>query len=80
MNVTTGLFANMGTALLVLAATPLGVPVSTTHISAGSLIGVRFADSAPPLAQDALRTILLAWFVTLPFALIAAAIVAVFVL
>ena len=66
MTPTTGLLANLGTALLVLGATPLGLPVSTTHVAAGSIIGVRVADHAPPRARDALRTILLAWFVTLP--------------
>lgn len=68
MTPTTGLFANLGTTLLVLGATPLGLPVSTTHVAAGSIIGVRVADHAPPRARDALRTILLAWFVTLPAA------------
>lgn len=68
MTPTTGLFANMGTAFLVLGATPLGLPVSTTHVAAGSLIGVRVAESAPPRARDALRTILMAWLVTLPAA------------
>lgn len=68
MTPTTGLFANLGTAFLVLGATPLGLPVSTTHVAAGSIIGVRVADKAPPRARDALRTILLAWLVTLPAA------------
>ena len=77
MNRTTGLFANMGTAFLVMAATPLGFPVSTTHIATGSLIGVRVADNAPPRTHDALYTILLAWLVTLPFSAVTAALVAV---
>jgi PiT family inorganic phosphate transporter len=68
MTPTTGLFANLGTAILVLGATPLGLPVSTTHVATGSLIGVRIADRAPPHARDALRTIMLAWLVTLPCA------------
>lgn len=76
MTPSTGLFANMGTALLVLGATPLGLPVSTTHVVAGSLIGVRIADQAPPRTRDALRTILMAWLVTLPSAAILAALVA----
>lgn len=64
----TGMFANLGTAMLVLGATPLGLPVSTTHVTTGSIIGVRVADNAPPRAEDALRTILVAWLVTLPAA------------
>jgi PiT family inorganic phosphate transporter len=74
MTPTTGLVANLGTAALVIGAAPLGLPVSTTHVAAGSLIGVRIADAAPPRAADALRTILYAWIVTLPCsALLAAA-------
>jgi len=76
MNVSTGLFANMGTAFLVLAATPLGYPVSTTHVTTGSLIGVRVAGHAPARGQDALRVIFLAWLVTLPIAGATAALVA----
>lgn len=76
MNASTGLFANMGTAFLVLAATPLGYPVSTTHVATGSLIGVRVAGNAPAKGHDALRVILLAWLVTLPIAGATAALVA----
>ncbi len=76
MTPSTGLFANLGTAFLVLSATPLGLPVSTTHVAAGSLIGVRVADHAPPRVHDALRTILIAWFVTLPSAAIFSAVIA----
>ena len=68
MNASTGLFANMGTAFLVLAATPLGYPVSTTHVATGSLIWVRVAGNARAKGHDALRVILLAWLVTLPIA------------
>jgi PiT family inorganic phosphate transporter len=63
-----GLAANVGTSLLVLAASPLGLPVSTTHVSTGSLMGVRFADRSAPAQADALRAILVAWLVTLPVA------------
>ncbi|TAN52272.1 MAG: inorganic phosphate transporter [Methylococcaceae bacterium] len=63
-----GLAANVGTSLLVLAASPLGLPVSTTHVSTGSLMGVRFADGSEPRQADALRAILIAWLVTLPLA------------
>jgi PiT family inorganic phosphate transporter len=62
------LAANLGTSALVLAASPLGLPVSTTHVSTGSLIGIRWADRARPAEADALRSILFAWVVTLPVA------------
>ena len=68
MDTERGLVANMGTSLLVLAASPLGLPVSTTHVSTGALMGIRWADKLTPEQGDALRAILFAWFVTLPIA------------
>ncbi len=63
-----GLTANVGTSMLVLLASPLGIPVSTTHVSTGSLLGVRWYDRVKPNEGDALKTILFAWLVTLPVA------------
>ena len=51
-----------------LAASPLGLPVSTTHVSTGSLLGIRWADRAGPTGHDALVSILFAWLITLPVA------------
>ena len=68
------LAANAGTSLLVLFATPLGLPVSTTHVSTGSLFGVRVNQGKAPSQGDALKMILLAWLVTLPVAAIVAAV------
>lgn len=70
-----GLAANVGTSVLVLAASPLGLPVSTTHVSTGALMGVRFADRSAPAEADALKSILIAWLVTLPVAALIAAFV-----
>jgi PiT family inorganic phosphate transporter len=72
-----GLVANAGTSLLVLAASPLGLPVSTTHVSTGALMGIRFAEKNRPPESDALRAILLAWVVTLPVTAALAALTAV---
>ncbi len=63
-----GLVANVGTSFLVLGASPLGLPVSTTHVSTGALMGIRWAESERPIQSDALRAILFAWCVTLPVA------------
>ena len=69
-----GLVANAGTSLLVLAASPLGLPVSTTHVSTGALmVGIRFVEKRLPRQADALRAILFAWVVTLPVAAMLAA-------
>lgn len=64
----TGLFANASTAALVLAASPLGLPVSTTHVATGSLMGVRLARKTAPDTADALKMVLLGWVVTFPSA------------
>ena len=63
-----GLAANFGTSIIVLTATPFGLPVSTTHVSTGSLMGIRWADRARPSHVDALKMILFGWVVTLPVA------------
>lgn len=68
LDVRTGLAANLGTSMLVLAASPLGLPVSTTHVATGSLMGVRFAERGRPATGDALKAILFGWVVTLPIA------------
>lgn len=66
------LSANVGTSLLVLAASPLGLPVSTTHVSTGALMGVRWLDRLRPDSGDALMMILFGWLVTLPVAALVA--------
>ncbi|MBA3312196.1 MAG: inorganic phosphate transporter [Planctomycetaceae bacterium] len=60
----TGLAANLVTASIVLAASPLGLPVSTTHVSCGALFGLGVSSGQGRLA--AITTILAAWITTLP--------------
>ncbi len=72
----TGLIANLSTTLPTLLASPLGLPVSTTHVSAGALFGIRILSRKSPHEEDALRSILGAWLVTFPAAAILAALLA----
>ncbi len=76
LDASSGLAANLGTSALVLFASPLGLPVSTTHVSTGALMGVRWVDRVPPRGEDALRLVLYGWVVTLPVAAAIAAVVA----
>jgi len=69
-----GVIANAGTSFLVLAASPLGLPVSTTHVSSGALMGIRWTERLKPRKMDALGIILFGWVITLPVAAIVAAI------
>ena len=73
LDASSGLVANMGTSILVLAASPLGLPVSTTHVSTGALMGVRWTDRIKPDQNDTLKLILFGWVVTLPIAALVAA-------
>lgn len=61
-----GLAANLITTALVLLASKFGLPVSTTHVSVGSIAGVGAA--AGTLDRTTVRNIVLAWAVTLPMA------------
>lgn len=65
-----GLAANLITAMLVLFASKFGLPVSTTHVSVGSIAGV--GASAKTLNWPALRNVFLSWVATLPLAAVAA--------
>jgi inorganic phosphate transporter, PiT family len=61
-----GFAANIVTALLVIFASKLGLPVSTTHVSVGSISGVGVVTRTTD--WGALSKIVLSWVVTLPLA------------
>ena len=73
MNPGQGFAANLATALLVNTASYHGLPVSTTHVSVGSLLGIgittRQAKWKPVVG------VLLSWVVTLPCAALLSALV-----
>ncbi len=62
-----GLTANLLTAALVLGASRFGLPVSTTHVSCGSIFGIGLATGTGS-ARTVLR-ILATWLTTLPLGL-----------
>lgn len=61
-----GLAANLATSLLVVGASRLGLPVSTTHVSTGGIFGIGAA--ARTLQRRQAGEILGAWLGTLPVA------------
>ena len=71
MNHGQGFTANIVTAFLVIVASRWGMPVSTTHVSCGSLFGIGVIGGGAR-RQEIVR-ILLAWVTTLPLAAILAA-------
>ncbi|MEW6270164.1 MAG: inorganic phosphate transporter [Thermodesulfobacteriota bacterium] len=59
-----GLAANLTTSVLVIGASQLGLPVSTTHVSTGAIVGV--GHGAGRLDWGTIGGIAAAWLVTLP--------------
>ncbi len=75
MNHGQGLTANLVTAGVVILASKFGMPVSTTHVSCGSLFGLGWVTGQARWKMIA--SICLAWISTLPFAALVAAVAAV---
>ena len=61
-----GLVANVITALMVTVASRFGLPVSTTHVSVGSLFGIGLVNGTA--RRKTVFSILVAWVTTLPTA------------
>jgi inorganic phosphate transporter, PiT family len=68
-----GLSASLATGSLVLAASLAGLPVSTTHVSVGSLAGIGVMNGKADLSV--IRNIVLSWVATLPIAAVLSALV-----
>lgn len=66
MNHGQGFSANLVTAILVIFASKWGFPVSTTHVSCGSLFGIGLMNKQADISV--IRKIVLAWVITLPLA------------
>jgi PiT family inorganic phosphate transporter len=66
MNAGQGFTANLVTGFLVIFASKLGLPVSTTHVSCGSLFGI--GTVTRQARWKTITGILLAWVTTLPVA------------
>ena len=71
MNHGQGLTASLVTAGLVVAASPLGLPVSTTHVSCGALFGIGAVNGEA--RWRVIGQVLVAWVTTLPVAILFAA-------
>ena len=63
---TRGFSAEFGAAATILIASRLGLPVSTTHILVGSVIGVGLARGIEALDLRTTRYIFLSWLITVP--------------
>jgi inorganic phosphate transporter, PiT family len=73
MNDGQALTANLVTAFMVIFASRIGVPVSTTHVSVGAISGVGIVNGTAD--RSVIGHILLSWLLTLPIAAVSAAVV-----
>lgn len=63
---TRGFAAEFSAALTILAASRLGMPISTTHTLVGAVVGVGFARGIEALNLSTMRDILISWVITIP--------------
>ncbi len=68
----TGFAAELGASTVILMATKMGIPVSSTHILIGAVIGIGILNK--DANWDLMKPIALAWIITLPIAAISSAI------
>jgi PiT family inorganic phosphate transporter len=61
-----GFCAELATATMVLMASRLGLPVSTSHALVGGVVGIGLAQNWRSLQFSTLRSVVLAWVVTIP--------------
>ncbi len=68
-----GCCASAGGAIMLFAATYLGIPVSTTHTVTGAVIGVGAARKVSAVRWNIAGNIVIAWIITLPATALVAA-------
>ena len=68
INPVQGFAAELSASAVILSASFMGMPVSSTHMIAGSITGVGCAQSTKSVQWATPRKLILAWFLTLPCA------------
>ncbi|MCH9626763.1 MAG: Low-affinity inorganic phosphate transporter 1 [Chlamydiales bacterium] len=61
-----GFAAGFGAALTIVLASKLGLPISTTHVLVGAVLGVGFARGIGAINLNTIRDIVISWVVTVP--------------
>lgn len=70
-----GFSAEMGTATTVLLCSALGLPISTTFVLVGAVMGVGFARGFGAIDLAVIRRIFMSWVITIPVSAVLAAII-----
>ncbi|MBE9048776.1 inorganic phosphate transporter [Pleurocapsales cyanobacterium LEGE 10410] len=71
----TGFCAEIATASTILIASRIGLPVSTSHALVGSVIGIGLISRNQKVRWGTIKSVVLAWVVTLPIAAILGAVI-----
>ena len=66
---TRGFSAELATAFTVLVFSKLGMPISTSHVIVGSVLGVGFARGIATVDYRVVRNIVYSWLLTIPVAM-----------
>lgn len=74
MQTINGFAADLNSAMVIFTATMLHMPVSTTHVVSGSIMGVGTAKRVRAVNWGVARSMVMAWFVTIPLSAIVSAI------
>lgn len=70
-----GFAADLNSSIVIFTATFLHLPVSTTHVVSGSIMGVGSAERVRAVHWGVARSMLIAWVVTIPISAVVSAIV-----
>lgn len=70
MQTINGFAADLNSAMVIFSATMLHMPVSTTHVVSGSIMGVGTAKRFRAVNWGVARSMVMAWFVTIPLSAI----------
>ena len=71
----TGFCAEIATATTILIASRIGLPVSTSHALVGSVVGIGLVSRDRDVQWSTIKSVVLAWVVTLPVAAILGAVI-----
>ena len=72
---TRGFSAEIGAAATIIIASSMGLPISTTHVLIGAVIGIGFARGINALNLSILKKIAASWIITLPVSALISSIV-----
>jgi len=72
---TRGFSIDFSAATVILVASWLGMPISTTHTVVGAVIGVGLARGVKAINKDIVRDIVISWFITVPVAAVISAVI-----